>query len=240
MSAPGSGIYVTGAAVEGIEVSSGTSYACPFVAAIAARVWAAGPRCRNSDIRDAMQKATLPLGNFVPNDEYGYGLVQAVTTYNYLRDTIQCGVPTAQPSVSPTNRPSASPSLAPSGMPSAGPSSMPSASPSLEPPSIPSAMPSAEPSSFPSAVPSITPTDSPTIDCQRHLEPCTAESDCCKGFSCLRLSSDTEETWACRRETEQLFNTKPRLAALDGGRCRGGNAGNCPYKYNREDDDAWS
>ena len=55
LSAPGSGIYVTGAAVEGIEVSSGTSYACPFVAAIAARVWAAGPRCRNSDIRDAMQ-----------------------------------------------------------------------------------------------------------------------------------------------------------------------------------------
>ncbi|CAJ1954213.1 unnamed protein product [Cylindrotheca closterium] len=225
LSAPGSGVHVTDASETGISVSSGTSYACPYVAAIAARIWAVNPRCSNRDIRDALQASTRPLGNFVPNDEYGYGLVQAKAAYDYLVNQIGCGVPTGQPSPSPTKIPSASPSQRPSHVPSQSPSNMPSSVPSIVPSQIPSTVPSIEPSQIPSAVPSLSPTEAPTIDCLGQLEECTAQSDCCKGFSCLRIS---DNSYACRKETEELFNTKPRLAALDGGTCRGGFAGNCP------------
>ncbi|KAL3934324.1 MAG: hypothetical protein SGBAC_009934 [Bacillariaceae sp.] len=228
LSAPGSGIHVTDAGGSDVSVSSGTSYACPFVAAIAARIWAVNPRCRNTHIREALQASTRPLGNFVPNDEYGYGLVQTLTAYDYLVDQIQCGVPTAEPTPAPTKFPSTSPSQRPSQVPSQSPSNIPSSIPSVMPSQIPSTVPSIEPSNIPSFVPSSTPTESPTINCLGHLEACTADLDCCKGFSCLRLSVDDDASWVCRRETEALFNTKPRLGALDGGTCRGGFAGNCP------------
>ena len=229
LAAPGSGIHVTTASETGIDVSSGTSYACPFVAAIAARIWAANPRCDNSHVREALRESAQRLGNSIPNDETGYGLVQAKAAFNYLRETIGCGVPTAEPSSAPTKLPSASPSSLPSGTPSQSPSKEPTFTPSGAPSGFPTKLPSVAPSNHPSVAPSSHPTETPTIDCLQHLEPCTADKYCCEGFSCLRMSSDDDDSWACRRETEQLFNTKPRLAAYDGGRCRGGNAGNCPF-----------
>mmetsp|Transcript_42400 Transcript_42400/g.102478 ORF Transcript_42400/g.102478 Transcript_42400/m.102478 type:complete len:229 (+) Transcript_42400:3460-4146(+) len=59
LSAPGSGILVTHAGDTGTGISSGTSYACPFVAAIAARIWAVNPRCRNTHIREALIVSSL-------------------------------------------------------------------------------------------------------------------------------------------------------------------------------------
>ena len=70
---------------------SGTSFATPFVSAVAAKVWAARPQCTNEQIRTALIESALPLyaegddeGKTIPNIEYGYGLVQAKAMYDFI------------------------------------------------------------------------------------------------------------------------------------------------------------
>jgi hypothetical protein len=60
----------------------------PFVSAIAAKIWAANPHCSNKEIREALIQSALPLplgdSTNVPNNEFGYGLVQAVDAFQYI------------------------------------------------------------------------------------------------------------------------------------------------------------
>lgn len=108
LAAPGSSIQTTNADEETIDSFSGTSFACPFVSAIATKIWAAHPECTNQEIRWALRDSALRLGNGLPNPEFGYGLVQAVDAHDYLVENYACAQtksPTATPSANPTPAP---------------------------------------------------------------------------------------------------------------------------------------
>jgi serine protease len=63
---------------------SGTSMAVPFVSGVAALVWSNFPQCSNSQIRFALAQTAFDLGTEGCDDNYGYGLVQAKTAYDFL------------------------------------------------------------------------------------------------------------------------------------------------------------
>ena len=139
---------VTGATVfGGVGYYTGTSFAAPYVSAIAAKIWAARPQCTNEQVREALIKSALPItdqaNTKIPNNHYGYGLVQAVDAYNYIMDNFDwpCG------GTPPTPNPTLSPSSSPSGEPSTEPSMEPSLEPSFKPSTEPSTEPSMEPTS---------------------------------------------------------------------------------------------
>eukprot|EP00980_Cylindrotheca_fusiformis_P014471 scaffold3865_cov107-Cylindrotheca_fusiformis.AAC.3 len=118
--APGDEILTTSGT--GMRSVSGTSFSTPYVSAIAAKVWVANPDCTSHQIRKALQESALHLGNRVPNDEFGYGVVQALDAHKYIFENMEapCGgqfpsaVPTLPPSyeptrsMSPTNHPTMS------------------------------------------------------------------------------------------------------------------------------------
>lgn len=58
-------------------IFDGTSMATPHVSAVAALVWSRHTGCTAAQIRSSLQKSALALGGSVPNNDYGYGLVQA-------------------------------------------------------------------------------------------------------------------------------------------------------------------
>lgn len=62
----------------------GTSGAAAHVSGVIARLWRAFPRCRNSDIRIALQRSAMDLGPKGRDKAYGFGLVQAADAYVYL------------------------------------------------------------------------------------------------------------------------------------------------------------
>lgn len=62
----------------------GTSAAAPFVSGVAARIWSARPQCTNNQVRQALERSALDLGNPGRDDLYGHGLVQAKAAYFYL------------------------------------------------------------------------------------------------------------------------------------------------------------
>jgi len=69
----------------------GTSMATPHASAVAALVWSYFPSCTNAQIRSAMASGAVPLGSPQPrNNYYGYGLVQAQATYNFISTTKMC------------------------------------------------------------------------------------------------------------------------------------------------------
>jgi serine protease len=63
---------------------SGTSMSVPFVSGVAALVWSHFPQCSNSQIRFALAQAAVDLGAEGCDENYGYGLVQAKTAYDFL------------------------------------------------------------------------------------------------------------------------------------------------------------
>jgi hypothetical protein len=63
---------------------SGTSMACPQVAAIAALVWSAKPSSTNYELRVALIATMEDLGMPGRDDSYGHGLVQAKKAIDYL------------------------------------------------------------------------------------------------------------------------------------------------------------
>ncbi|CAJ1954200.1 unnamed protein product [Cylindrotheca closterium] len=119
LSAPGMDIQVLQAQTNEIKVTRGTSLASPFVAGLAARVWAAVPRCSNKQVRQALRDTARRLGSGVPNREYGYGLIQARDARDLL---VNSGCNAKEPTSSPSMTPSASPSAVPSPLPSQNPS----------------------------------------------------------------------------------------------------------------------
>lgn len=63
----------------GYTFMDGTSMACPHVAGAAALAWATGHYVFGSAIRYQLHRTAEPLGTFpLPNEQYGYGLVNAV------------------------------------------------------------------------------------------------------------------------------------------------------------------
>jgi serine protease len=62
----------------------GTSAAAPFVSGVAARMWAARPKCTNLQVRQALESSALDLGTIGRDDQYGHGLVQAKAAYLFL------------------------------------------------------------------------------------------------------------------------------------------------------------
>ncbi|CAJ1960575.1 unnamed protein product [Cylindrotheca closterium] len=199
---PGTDILATNADGSSIGTLSGTSFAAPYVAAIAARIWARNPHCSNEQVRSSLRDSAIRLGNGVPNQEYGYGLVQAVAAYNNLVNK-NCNKPTPAPTPYPTTPPTPPPTPGPT----LSPSKMPTNVPSMEP----------------TAAPSIEPTET----CQQRLFSCERDEDCCRGLVCAIDSLETTENWVCRASTDSGMRNKPRLSQMDNSQCRGGFAGGC-------------
>ena len=63
---------------------SGTSMACPHVAAVAALVWSAKPSATNYEVRAALIATAEDLGVPGRDDSYGHGLVQGKNAIDYL------------------------------------------------------------------------------------------------------------------------------------------------------------
>jgi subtilisin family serine protease len=66
------------------EAWDGTSMATPHVAGVAALLWSANPGWTNVQIREAMDRTALDLGEPGRDIAYGYGLVQAWDALQYL------------------------------------------------------------------------------------------------------------------------------------------------------------
>jgi subtilisin family serine protease len=169
LTAPGDNILTT--AGTGLETFTGTSFATPYVTGIAAKLMVANPFCNADQIRQALTASAMPLGNGVPNDEFGFGVVQAWDAHNYIDEFIQtpCGgqAPSATPSVAPSSQPSAVPSLVPSVAPTT--------------------------TTAPSSVPSMAPTT-----CQDDFQVCDDDANvCCAGLLCLEVSTEDALSTAC-------------------------------------------
>ena len=166
--------------------NSGTSFASPYVAGIAAKVWSHFPQCNNKQIRQALREsAQLRNGATSCDSEQGNGHVNAVQVYNFLLERTSnggCDVPeyigpggcfggvnvlstpppTLPPSPLPTSPPSVPPSPAPTGEPTKTPTSLPTSPPSVPPSPSPTSEPTQDPTSLPTSPPSVPPTTSPT------------------------------------------------------------------------------
>jgi serine protease len=187
---------------------TGTSFSTPYVAGVAAKVWAARPDCTNDQIRTALRNTARPVENAVPNDRTGYGIVQAVDAYNYILGNFAapCGGGFAvdlDPTPDPTPDPSPDPTPDPSPDPTPDPSPDPSPDPTADP----------------------TPTGLQTA-CAGDLEDCETANDCCSGQECRRISADPTVPWACRRVVSSQDKGDFKLARV--GYCRGGVGSGCP------------
>ena len=70
----------------GYAFYNGTSMSAPHVAAVAALVWSYAPELTATEIRNALNASAMDLGTPGRNNEFGYGLVQAVAALDYLED----------------------------------------------------------------------------------------------------------------------------------------------------------
>jgi subtilisin/minor extracellular protease Epr len=83
LSAPGENIKSTTLG-DGFRVGSGTSYAAPHVAGVAALLWSMDPFLTNGQVRDILFKTARDLGDPGWDDTYGYGLVDALAAVNFI------------------------------------------------------------------------------------------------------------------------------------------------------------
>ena len=65
--------------LQGIDYArmSGTSMSTPHASGVAALIWSARPELTNRGVRALLQATAIDLGVEGPDDEYGFGLVQA-------------------------------------------------------------------------------------------------------------------------------------------------------------------
>jgi serine protease len=64
---------------------TGTSMATPHIAAAAALLWSYFPECSTTQIRYAMAKTAKDKGSRGCDNYYGYGIVQVMNAYNFLK-----------------------------------------------------------------------------------------------------------------------------------------------------------
>ncbi|HEU0305372.1 MAG TPA: S8 family serine peptidase, partial [Lysobacter sp.] len=62
----------------GYAYLDGTSMATPHVSGVAAIVWSANPAATNTQLRSALESTALDLGAAGRDNQFGYGLVQAL------------------------------------------------------------------------------------------------------------------------------------------------------------------
>ena len=185
------------------------------MSAVAAKVWAARPKCTHEQIRTALTKSALPLyakgdnSKTIPNVEHGYGMVQAKDMYDYIMENMPrpCGdieagetpVPTPEPTRAPTTQEPTEPEATP--------------------------RPTKEPTPDPTPEPTESPTTAePTMtQCKEFKEFCERDSECCEGFICRRISTDPKDPTMCRMIPDE---TKVKISTED-GECRGGSAAGC-------------
>eukprot|EP00980_Cylindrotheca_fusiformis_P014472 scaffold3865_cov107-Cylindrotheca_fusiformis.AAC.4 len=123
LSAPGAGIPSLMADTNGNTMMfSGTSFATPYVAGIATKLWAAHPDCTNQDIRMALRGSAMPIqqGKYpIPSTRFGYGLVQAMDANEYMMKNFACAQSAimSSPSSIPTDSPTANPTMSPTPVP---------------------------------------------------------------------------------------------------------------------------
>lgn len=110
LASPGEQIKVLQAEGSTYTEATGTSMSSAFVTGVVAKVWAANPRCSNSQVRNALRQTAYQLGKRVPDREYGYGLVQARSAHDYLQ---RIGCNTAQPTKVPIAAPTRPPKNVP-------------------------------------------------------------------------------------------------------------------------------
>ena len=82
LSAPGQNINSTVRNAQ-YDTASGTSFATPHVAGVAALIWSMDPSLKNQQVRDVLEKSARDLGDPLA---YGHGLVDAYGAYTYLRE----------------------------------------------------------------------------------------------------------------------------------------------------------
>ncbi|MBQ4879043.1 S8 family serine peptidase [Pseudoalteromonas luteoviolacea] len=71
---------------------TGTSFSAPYVTGIAAKIWSHFPQCNSEQIRSVLTFTAEDLGEHGRDDEFGYGLINAKSAYDYIRDN-GCDIP---------------------------------------------------------------------------------------------------------------------------------------------------
>lgn len=140
------------------DVWPGTSMAAPHVTGVAGVLWAAYPKCNNTEIRTALQRTAIrpPDSPGVRDPNWGYGLVQAKAALDYLA-AHPCAACKTSPSPASAPARSPAPSKAKAGPPPRKPSASPAAkgpksspSPSRSPSPAPAKNKTSSSSSLPS------------------------------------------------------------------------------------------
>jgi hypothetical protein len=74
---------------------SGTSFAAPQVAGVAALVWCENPLFSNQQVTNYLKNSAVPLGSGTPNQEYGYGKLQGfgATAYGQIWAPLSSSLP---------------------------------------------------------------------------------------------------------------------------------------------------
>jgi hypothetical protein len=143
----------------GYRLASGTSMAAPHATGVVARIWSVRPECTNVQVREAVEKTALDLGEAGRDDKYGAGLVQMEAAYLYLLGLdAPCGTggviepapspPTVAPTRNPTKAPTKSPTKAPTKAPSKAPTKIPTRVPTKSPTKEPTDRPNPAPFAF--------------------------------------------------------------------------------------------
>lgn len=114
----------------GYATVDGTSFSVPYVSGVVASVWNKCPSCTNFQVSRCLTQTAVDLGASGRDDEYGFGLVRAVATFECLRGQGCCQRSTLAPTVpaGPSSTPMATPTPQPTPSPTA-PTLMPTSSP---------------------------------------------------------------------------------------------------------------
>jgi serine protease AprX len=81
------GVSVTvGSYLGGYTTSSGTSFACPLTAGLAAGIWQAFPSLTNMQVADALKKSATQYTH--PDNYLGYGIPRYLKAKEYINDSI--------------------------------------------------------------------------------------------------------------------------------------------------------
>ncbi|WP_424357054.1 S8 family serine peptidase [Methanocella sp. MCL-LM] len=104
------------------QAMSGTSMATPMTSGVAALLLQAKPDLTPAQMKDALTKTAKPLGSGVPNNNYGYGRVDATAALKYV---LSGQLPTPSPTPTPTPGPSPTPTPTPGPNPTPTPTPTP-------------------------------------------------------------------------------------------------------------------
>ncbi len=89
--AMGSGVYVASTSGNEYTTASGTSFSGPLTGGVAALLVGAVPSASNMDIFEALKMTANNADN--PDNQYGWGIINVLAAYNYLRNPIISHIP---------------------------------------------------------------------------------------------------------------------------------------------------